>query len=69
MNSLQAFYAQIKIEREEAHQEKLSNVVIKSALGLPKSEELRNSMIESYRTHRQDAYGHKRRPLVSLIIG
>ena len=69
MNSLQSFYAQIKTEREEAHKEKEALVIMKSHWALPKSETLRNSIIESYRSKHQDSHGHKRRPLVSLFIG
>jgi dsDNA-binding SOS-regulon protein len=69
MNSLQSFYAQIKTEREDAQKEKESLVIMKSHLALPKSEILRNSIIDSYRSKHQDSHGHKRRPLVSLFIG
>lgn len=68
MNSLQTFYAQIKTERQ-AQEITISNVIIRVGTIFPKSEILRNSMIESYRSKHVDRKGHKRRPLVALITG
>ena len=68
MNSLQSHYAQIKMKKAESSIEE-NQVIIHMSTRLPKSEVLKSTVIDSYRTNSTLSSGKRRRPLVPLVIG
>jgi hypothetical protein len=68
MNSLHLYYLEQKNSRM-AKKEDQAAVVITSRFGMPKSANLKESVIASYRSHKYNYGGVKKRPLVPLELG
>lgn len=68
MNILQSHYAQIKMKKAESSVEE-NQVIIHMSTKLPKSEVLKTTLIDSYRSNSTLPSGKRRRPLVPLKIG